>query len=229
MPRDEVDIRNIVLSKRVPRVAPRLLDPLNGADAANAIQAAQSSTTEKSLDTIDQSRTTTQDLLPELGLPLKRWMHLNEIEGDNGKQFPGLYFHWLFHSLPFLAAKCARSTVSTTPGTTTPRLSYSPTIEEVEDEDIPTPVLGTARHQPTVLASDEENEETDYTSMGNAARKGFLSGTCFICLVEFKPILLTAFTREGYQQRKAVFTLHDPCIIIGLWLRPGFRRLTAGL
>lgn len=200
MPRDEVDIRNIVLSKRVPRVAPRLLDPLNGADAANAIQAAQSSTTEKSLDTIDQSRTTTRDLLPEPALPLKRRMHSNEIEGDNGKQFPGLYFHWLFHSLPFLAAKCARSTVSTTPGTTTPRLSYSPTIEEVEDEDIPTPVLGTARHQPTVLASDEKNDEAGSTGTDNAVRKGFSSGTCFIFLVQLKLILLTRFkfTQEGH-------------------------------
>ena len=36
MPRDGVDAGNIVLSKCVPRVALRLLNPLNGADAANA-------------------------------------------------------------------------------------------------------------------------------------------------------------------------------------------------
>jgi len=134
-----------------------------------------------------------------------------------------------FTHCPFSATERARSTASTTPGTTTPRSPHFPTTEEVEDEDRPAPASGTARHRPNIIASDEENEETDYTSMGNAARKGFSSGACFICLVELKSILLTRFTREGYQQPKAVYTLHDPCIIIGLWLRPGLRRLTAGL
>jgi hypothetical protein len=92
MPRDEVDVRNTVLSKRVPRVALHLLDPLNSADATNA--ARLSTTTEQSPDAVDQGQTVNCN--PEPALPLKRQVHTNEIEGDRGEQFPGLCFHWLF-------------------------------------------------------------------------------------------------------------------------------------
>lgn len=84
MPRDEVDISNIVSSKRVPRIAQRLRDPLNGADTARAAQL--STATERSLDTADQGRlgTVTQDPLPEQVVPLKRQVDINEVEGDRG-------------------------------------------------------------------------------------------------------------------------------------------------
>jgi len=55
MPREKVDIRNIVVSKHVPHIALHLLNPLNGADAANA--ARLSTTTEQPLDAIDQGQT----------------------------------------------------------------------------------------------------------------------------------------------------------------------------
>ena len=72
MPRDKVDLRNVVLSKCVPHVAQRLLDPLNGANAANA--ARLFITTEESSEVTDKGQSTTQDPLPdgpELVLPLK--------------------------------------------------------------------------------------------------------------------------------------------------------------
>jgi hypothetical protein len=89
IPRDEVDLRNVVSSKHVPRVAQCLLDPLNGADAANA--ARLSITTEESPEVADQGQSATRDPLPEgpeLVLPLKRQAHANEIEGNHasGKQ-----------------------------------------------------------------------------------------------------------------------------------------------
>ncbi|KAF8489016.1 hypothetical protein F5888DRAFT_1873131 [Russula emetica] len=163
MPRDEVDVRNIVSSKRVPRVALRLLDPLNGADAANAArQPRLSTTTVQSLDAVEQGQTAsvTRDPLPEQALPLKRQAHTNEIEDEH-------------------ATKRARSTVST-PGTTTP--PYSPTIEVVEDDDEPTPAPACRpQKRLTIIASDEENEETGSTiSTDNAAQKcqnGFSSGS----------------------------------------------------
>jgi len=43
----------------------------------------------------------------------------------------------------------------------------------------------TAHHpqkQPTIIASDKENEDTESTSTENAMRKGFSLGVCFICL-----------------------------------------------
>jgi hypothetical protein len=138
MPRDEVDVSNIVSSKHVPHVALRLLDPLNGADAANA--ARLSTTTEQPPSAIDQGQTATWGPLPELALSLKRQVHTNEIEGDHGKQLPGLCLYWLFTR--FSAAKRACSTVSTS-STTTPRSCYSPAVEDVENEDRPTSAPGT--------------------------------------------------------------------------------------
>jgi hypothetical protein len=68
---------------RLARVALRLLDPLNGADAALA--ARLSTTTVQSPGAVDQGQTATRDPLPEQALPLKRQAHTNEIEGDHGK------------------------------------------------------------------------------------------------------------------------------------------------
>ena len=75
MPREEVDPRNIVLSKNVPCIAPCLLDPLNSADVANAAQISQ---------------TSTEDLLPAPAVPLKQPAGTNEIGGSHGKTFPDL-------------------------------------------------------------------------------------------------------------------------------------------
>ncbi|KAF8502037.1 hypothetical protein F5888DRAFT_1165253 [Russula emetica] len=150
---------------RLARVALRLLDPLNGADAANA--ARLSTTTVQSPGAVDQGQTATRDPLPEQALPLKRQAHTSEIEGDH-------------------ATKRARSTAST-PGTTTPRSPYSPTIEEVEDEGGPTPAPARLpQKQLTIIVSDEENEETESTGTDNAPRKGFSSGACLICLIQLK-------------------------------------------
>jgi hypothetical protein len=123
-----------------PNVFPALhLDPLNGADAANA--ARLSTTTEQSPGAFDEGQTAIRDALPEKALPLKRQAPINEIEDDYCKPFYSLCLHWLFTHC-FSVTKRARSTASTS-GTTTPRSHYSPTIEEVEDEDGPTPAPGT--------------------------------------------------------------------------------------
>ena len=116
MPRDEVDVRNIVPFKRVSRVAQRLLDPLNGADAANAARLS----TEQSLNAVDQGQTATLDALPdsaqvvplkqqaldalpEQAVRLKRHTHVNEVEDDYGKRcsFPVFLSSPAFHSLLF--------------------------------------------------------------------------------------------------------------------------------
>jgi len=81
---------------------------------------------------------------------------------------------------------------------TTPSL-HSPTIEDVEDEDGPTPAPGTRdwnchkrldsnrlparcpKKQQIIIASDEENEEAGSTGTDNAVshvRRGFPSGVC---------------------------------------------------
>jgi hypothetical protein len=82
MPRDEVDVRNIVASKCVPCIALRLRDPLNSADVANAARV--SATTEPSPDVVE-GRTATEDPLQEQAVPLKRQADTNKIEGDHGK------------------------------------------------------------------------------------------------------------------------------------------------
>jgi len=126
MPREEVDPRNIVSSKCVPCIAPCLLDLLNSADAANATQISQ---------------TSTEDPLPAPALPLKQAAGTNEIGGGHGKTFPDLIPVVYFTPCFILAAKWACSMASTT-GTTMPQSQYSPTIEEVEDEDRFIPALG---------------------------------------------------------------------------------------
>ena len=82
MPRDEIDVRNIVASKCVPRIALRLRDPLN---ADLSIAARPSTTTEQSplTDTVDKGQTTMDDPLPAQAGSLKR-AHTNEIGGDHG-------------------------------------------------------------------------------------------------------------------------------------------------
>ena len=198
MPRDEVDVRNIVSSKRVPRIALRLRDPLNGADAASVAPLARLSTaTGESLDAVEQCQTATRDPLPEQAVPLKRQVPINEVEGGHGKRrcFP-VSLSVSFHSLVFSATKQARSTAST-PGAScaatpvTSRSHYSPTIEDDEDADGPPTVyphqvqfkLGISisdsncltacrpQKQQTIIASDVDDEATASVSTGmdNAA------------------------------------------------------------
>jgi hypothetical protein len=193
MPRDQVDVRNIVLSKRVPRVALRLLDPLNRSDAANAARLC--TTTEQSPDAIDQGQTATQDPLSEPALPLKRQAHTNEIDDDHGKQFPGLCLHWLFthrifqpqnghvqlHLLP--APPLHNHLVPLR------KLKMKMGLHPHQVQGIVIVISNsnrlTARRpqkQPTIIASDEENEDTRFTDTDDATRKGLSLGTCYIHL-----------------------------------------------